>query len=73
MHPGGVLLFIRDFRFLFIVVLVAVEWLQRDKQHGLEFYSGETGRVVRWGVYCLISCSIMFFSGAAQEFIYFAF
>jgi hypothetical protein len=52
-----------------------VEWLQRDKEHALQF-SGIWPfkyRIVRWGVYYFIIMVIVMGSGAGQTFIYFQF
>ena len=56
-------------------LLMAVEWIQRDKQHVLQF--GADGlfrnKILRWGVYLSILMCIFFFSGSSQSFIYFQF
>ena len=59
----------------FALVLMIVEWLQRDKEHALQF-SGIWPfkyRIVRWGVYYFIIMVIVMGSGAGQTFIYFQF
>ena len=57
------------------ILLLTVEWLQRDKQHALQF--GGTSvfkyRLVRWGVYYVILAIIAKYSGESQTFIYFQF
>lgn len=61
--------------FGFAVAMMFVEWLQRDKEHALQF----TGiwpfryRAVRWAVYYLIIMGIVMGSGSGQTFIYFQF
>ena len=56
-------------------VLLFIEWLQRDKQHALQF----TGRkpfnhaIVRWGIYYLLLLLINKYSSEGQTFIYFQF
>ena len=61
---------------LFIIIMMVVEWLQRGKEHGLEF-SDEKGflkfRVVRWLVYYIIIILILNSSSSSQSFIYFQF
>ena len=61
---------------LFIIIMMVVEWLQRGKEHGLEF-SDEKGflkfRVVRWLVYYIIIVLILNSSSSSQSFIYFQF
>jgi D-alanyl-lipoteichoic acid acyltransferase DltB (MBOAT superfamily) len=55
--------------------LLAVEWLQRDKQHALQFTNMKpfNYRFVRWGIYYAILLIIAFFAGTSQTFIYFQF
>ena len=57
------------------VVILFVEWLQRDKQHALQFPNSKLFgmRMVRWCVYYLILLVIVKFAGASQTFIYFQF
>ena len=61
---------------LFILILLSVEWLQRDKEHGLEL-DGATSifkyRSVRWLSYYAIIVMIIWFGAEQQEFIYFQF
>lgn len=59
----------------FGLLLLAVEWLQRDKQHALQFPDNKLFRyrVVRWGVYYLVFALIARFAGDSQTFIYFQF
>lgn len=57
------------------ILLLCIEWLQREKQHALEF--PETGifryRFFRWAVYYLIVILIINYTGSSQSFIYFQF
>lgn len=57
------------------VILLLAEWLQRDKQHALQFPDSRlfSYRIVRWGVYLLITMIISVYTGASQQFIYFQF
>lgn len=60
---------------LYIVLLVIVEWFQRDKQHALQI----TGKgillytPVRWIIYFTIILFILLFAGGQTDFIYFQF
>ena len=61
-------------RYLFpIVLLIVVEWLQRDRQHGLDFDHRKIPRAVRWGAYYALVGLLLFAAGSPQEFIYFQF
>ena len=61
--------------FLFILFLLIVEWLQREKEHGLQITS--TGllryRTARWGIYYGILIAILLLTGRQEDFIYFQF
>lgn len=59
--------------FIFILLLLTIEWLQRDKQHGLELDGLKIPRALRWGIYYSFVIVIFVFSGSQQDFIYFAF
>ena len=60
---------------LFCILLLIIEWIQRDKQHALQFPSKKVFRyrIVRWGIYYLILFVIAKFAGLSQTFIYFQF
>ena len=59
----------------FGIVLLAIEWLQRDKQHALQFSDVKpfNYRLVRWGIYYIIIMVIACYAGTSQTFIYFQF
>ena len=59
----------------FGIALLAVEWLQRDKQHALQFPDAKpfNHRLVRWGIYYIILLLIAKYAGSSQTFIYFQF
>lgn len=65
------LLFVKEI--LLIVILIAVEWVQRTKQHALQFDTIRIPRMVRWGLYQVIIVAILFWGSGKQEFIYFQF
>jgi D-alanyl-lipoteichoic acid acyltransferase DltB (MBOAT superfamily) len=56
-----------------IIFFIAVEWIGREQQHGLEQLGLKWKRWVRWLFYCILVILIFAFSGNAQEFIYFQF
>jgi D-alanyl-lipoteichoic acid acyltransferase DltB (MBOAT superfamily) len=60
---------------LSIVILLVVEWLQREKQFGLQLEAKGIFRyrVVRWGTYYALFMSTFILAGRQEEFIYFQF
>jgi D-alanyl-lipoteichoic acid acyltransferase DltB (MBOAT superfamily) len=60
---------------LFCLILLLIEWFQRDKEHALQFpnKSPFNYRFVRWTVYYSLILSIMILAGSSQTFIYFQF
>ena len=58
----------------FVFVMLVVEWLQRDKLHGLNQIPIKS-RIVRWFIYMVIIyyTLLYFIGGEAEEFIYFQF
>ncbi len=56
-----------------ITVLLTVEWLQREKQHGLQISNLKIPKSVRWTFYYALVILIYWFQGSQQEFIYFQF
>ncbi len=69
MNTGNHLVYL----FFLIIGFVLVEWLQREKNHGLELDTEKVPKPVRWVAYyaIIIFCFIM--NGVQQEFIYFQF
>ena len=55
--------------------LLIIEWLQRNKQHALQFPNNQlfSYRIVRWGVYYFILFIIGKYAGSSQTFVYFQF
>lgn len=60
---------------LFLIVLFIVEWIQKEKEHGLEFsQNGRMPQLLRWGTYFGVFYSIVLFGVFKQDqFIYFQF
>ncbi|WP_136481122.1 MBOAT family O-acyltransferase [Cognatitamlana onchidii] len=58
--------------FIFIVILVFVEWLQREEKHGLAL-SNLKYTAIRWSLYAILFCIILIFGAQSQSFIYFQF
>lgn len=60
---------------LLVVILVCIEWVQRNKQHALQIETMNhfTPLLLRWGIYYGTILSILQFGGKPQAFIYFNF
>ena len=60
---------------LFGFLLLLIEWIQRDKQHALQFPTSKPFcyRPVRWCIYYMIFLIIGLYAGMNQTFIYFQF
>ena len=57
--------------FPLLLILVLVEWLQKEKQHGLEDLKMHF--VLRWSIYYGLIALILYAAGSRQQFIYFQF
>ncbi len=57
---------------LFIILLIAIEWNQRDKQFALDL-TGVRHVTLRWGIYLSLLFVMSIFAGAQAQFIYFQF
>ena len=58
---------------ILILFLTLVEWIQRRKQHGLEF-NQQSNKYFRWTSYFIVAFLIILFGNFSRtEFIYFAF
>jgi D-alanyl-lipoteichoic acid acyltransferase DltB (MBOAT superfamily) len=78
-YIGGI--FNRDFftmpvlynkMFVFLAIMLSVEWAQRGKPHGLALDKIQS-HAVKFAIYYAISIFIAFFGTQAKEFIYFQF
>jgi alginate O-acetyltransferase complex protein AlgI len=58
--------------FFSILLLTIVEWVQRDKKHGLELSSIDS-HLIKWSIYYAIILIIVEFGTDNQTFIYFQF
>ena len=60
---------------IYILILLVVEWLQREKQFGLQLDAEGIFRyrAVRWGVYYAVFIASILLAGMQEEFIYFQF
>jgi D-alanyl-lipoteichoic acid acyltransferase DltB (MBOAT superfamily) len=57
----------------FIVVMLLVEWIQKNRIHGLNFTSYAFPQLFRFVIYTAIIVCIVWFAGKPEEFIYFQF
>jgi alginate O-acetyltransferase complex protein AlgI len=62
-----------NIRISMIFVLIITEWLQRDKQHALQFENVKIPFLIRWVIYYGITFFIVWYGGKEAEFIYFQF
>lgn len=60
---------------LYIALLLLIEWLQREKQFGLQIEERHVFRyrMARWGMYLLLFWICLSLSGGHADFIYFQF
>ena len=56
-----------------IIILLFIDWIQRDKQHDLQFEDDRINIALRWGLYYLLIFAILYLQGNPQAFIYFQF
>lgn len=57
---------------LFICLMLVVEWLQRDKEFGLDIQYIKCGWI-RWVIYLAVSVMIIMVGGLPEPFVYFQF
>lgn len=58
---------------IFILVMLVAEWIQRNKEHGLETQNKRIPQIVHILLYALFLLLIFVFRGGAVDFIYFQF
>ena len=58
---------------MFIVLMIVVEWLQREKKHGLAIQNAKKRKWLRILFYYVLCALIIQYFGAEQTFIYFQF
>jgi D-alanyl-lipoteichoic acid acyltransferase DltB (MBOAT superfamily) len=57
----------------FILLLLIIEWINREKNYGIEKFLMNKNKSFRFAFYYMIATFIFLFSGQEQEFIYFQF
>ena len=55
---------------LLLIIMMLVEWLQRDKQHGLDFTNRKIPAFLRIIIYYALIAIMMLFGASQQTFIY---
>lgn len=60
---------------IYVFIFVIIEWLQRNKQHGLQLsHRGIWSyRPIRWSLYYIIFILVLLLGGTSVQFIYFQF
>ena len=58
---------------IYCLVLLIVEWIQREKEHALQINKEIKSPVIRWGIYYILILIIVFLQGTPADFIYFQF
>ncbi|WP_010522223.1 MBOAT family O-acyltransferase [Aquimarina agarivorans] len=58
---------------IFIILLLIIEWIQRNQKHGLELNNVKLNKYIRWFIYYLLIIIIFWFGAEKQDFIYFQF
>ena len=57
-----------------ILMMIVIEWLQRNNEHGLSLHKTLARPLVRWGLYLLVTLMVFVLqSNKAVQFIYFQF
>lgn len=56
-----------------LVLFILIEWVQRKKQHALQFINFDSPIILRWGIYYVVLIAVFQLGGSQQEFIYFQF
>lgn len=56
-----------------LLLMIIIEWVQRDKKHGLELDETCARKPVRWALYYLLILCCFLMNGVQQDFIYFQF
>ena len=57
----------------FVFIMLLVEWLQRNEEHGLDFSNRNIPSFVRIIIYYVLIGIILLFGGNQEKFIYFQF
>lgn len=58
---------------IYCLLLFIIEWIQREKEHGLQINGEIKSPAIRWGIYYILIFVIVFLQGTPTDFIYFQF
>ena len=58
---------------LSIIILIIIEWINREKQHALQIDNIKISKLLRWSLFYILIFIIFYYGGSQQEFIYFQF
>jgi alginate O-acetyltransferase complex protein AlgI len=58
---------------ILLLIFVIFEWIQKNKQHSLQFDDKKIKPILRWSIYYCIIFLIIYFHGNQQSFIYMKF
>jgi alginate O-acetyltransferase complex protein AlgI len=64
---------IKLFTFIWVPVLIIVEWLGRDQNYAIEHTFSGSSKFIRWAMYFAIAIVIFLFAGKGDQFIYLQF
>ena len=58
---------------IYCLLLFIIEWIQREKEHGLQINGEIKSPAIRWVIYYILIFVIVFLQGTPTDFIYFQF
>lgn len=58
---------------ILILIFILIEWIGRENSFAISKLFVGKSKILRWSLYIIIGCSILFFGGKPQSFIYFQF
>lgn len=59
--------------FLLLLFFLIIEWNGREQKYAIANIGSEKSKIYRWSFYYFVLLLVLFFAGAAEEFIYFQF
>jgi D-alanyl-lipoteichoic acid acyltransferase DltB (MBOAT superfamily) len=71
--PSKTISAIGNITFLFILLLIVLEWITREQEYPIQNLGLKWSRPIRFAMYYVIIFAIIYFGGKEQQFIYFQF